>query len=413
VWRITIRRRHTQGHRGLGAEQRGVMAFSKLLIFDVKVLGAVAVALVFLAAVSNTESVQRLAPSQIARGEIGGGVTSFAFSPTGKQMATTNSAGRVTLRAQERGWQIERVLDIPEYAETVAFSPDGGFLAVTFKGGVCLWDLMSPGSERTKTMVVPIQQSWRIAFSPDGQSLAVTTHLDGSIFLWDLATRRVRTVLHHPSAVTIIAYSPDGRWLAAGGRNHMALHIWDLHSGSQRILLDERHGPVNALAFSPDGSRLATANQNENYARLWDLETAREIRVFRGHARSINSIAFSPDGALLATAGNDGVVWLWTVATGQRRVCFDGKAICLRTVSFSPDGRTLVLAAGDDADIRLWDLAELLLLRAAAPLVDDLRAAFEKNARPLADLPGERYLASAALRAYQCCRYPRATREGA
>jgi WD40 repeat protein len=367
VWRITIRRRHTQGHRGLGAEQRGVMTFSKLLIFDVKVLGAVAVALVFLAAVSNPEPVQRLAPSQIARGEIGGGVTSFAVSPTGKQMATTNSAGRVTLRAQETGWQIERVLDFPEYAETVAFSPDGGTLAVAFEDGVCLWDLMSPGSERTKTMVVPIQQAWRIAFSPNGQSLAVTTHLDGSIFLWDLPTRRVRTVLHHPSAVTIIALSPDGRWLAAGGRNHMALHIWDLHSGSQRILLDERHGPVNALAFSPDGSRLATANQNENYARLWDLETAREIRVFRGHARSINSIAFSPDGALLATAGNDGVVWLWTVATGERRVSFDGKAICLRTVAFSPDGRTLVLASGNDADIRFWDLAELLLLRAAAP----------------------------------------------
>jgi WD40 repeat protein len=413
MWRITICRRHTQGHRGLGAEQRGVMAFSKLLIFDVKVLGAVAVALVFLAAVSNPEPVQRIAPSQIARGELGGGVLSFAFSPTGKQMATTNSAGRVTLRTQETGWQIERVLDFPEYAETVAFSPDGATLAVAFEDGVCLWDLMSPGSERTKTMVVPIQQAWRIAFSPNGQTLAVTTHLDGSIFLWDLPTRRVRTVLHHPTAVTIIALSPDGRWLAAGGSNQMSIQLWDLRSGSRRILLDETHGFVGALAFSPDGSLLATANQHEHYARLWDLETAREIRVFGAHARSINSIAFSPDGALLATAGNDGVVWLWTVATGQRRVSFDGKAICLKTVAFSPDGRTLVLASSNDADIRFWDLAKLLLLRAAAPLLDDLQAAVEKNAQPLADLPGERYLPIAALRAYQCCLNPRATREGA
>jgi len=147
----------------------------------------------------------------------------------------------------------------------------------------------------------------------------------------------------------------------------MSIQLWDLRSGSRRILLDEAHGFVGALAFSPDGSLLATANHHEHYARLWDLETATEIRVFRGHARSINSIAFSPEGALLATAGNDGVVWLWTVATGERRVSFDGKAIYLRTVAFSPDGRTLVLASGNDADIRFWDLAELRLLRAAAP----------------------------------------------
>jgi WD40 repeat protein len=54
----------------------------------------------------------------------------FAFSPTGKQIATTNDAGRVTLRAPESGWQIARLLDFPGYARDVAFSPDGRTLVV-------------------------------------------------------------------------------------------------------------------------------------------------------------------------------------------------------------------------------------------------------------------------------------------
>ena len=69
---------------------------------------------------------------------------------------------------------------------------------------------------------------------------------------------------------------------------------------------------------------------------------------------------FPRDGSLLATAGNDVMVGLWTVATGQRWVSLDGQATWLPTVMFSPDGRTLVQASGDDDDIRLWDLADLL-----------------------------------------------------
>jgi WD40 repeat protein len=32
----------------------------------------------------------------------------------------------------------------------------------------------------------------------------------------------------------------------------------------------------------------------------------------------------------------------------------------LQTVAFSPDGQTLVLVTGDDDDIRVWGLADLL-----------------------------------------------------
>jgi WD40 repeat protein len=115
-----------------------------------------------------------------------------------------------------------------------------------------------------------------------------------------------------------------------------------------------------ALASSPDGALLATASSREHQIRLCEIKTGRVRRVFAGHTRPVNSVAFSPDGALLATASNDGMLGLWTIATGQRRICLDSQATWLLTVAISPDGRTLVLATGDDDDLRLWDLAEIL-----------------------------------------------------
>ncbi len=359
---VTICLRPIQEHRGLGAEERGVMGFSKLSIFDQRLLGTIAVVLITVMTLSNPEPATKTRWVKDCPRRGRHQVMSFVLSPTSSQIATTNSAGRVTLRSAETGWQIERFLDYPGYARAVAFSPDGRSLAAGgIEPGVCLWDLSSPKCEPTRTIVIPIQRARLHLFSPDSQSLAITTDLDGTILLWDLAKQRERMVLHHPSPVTSIAFSPDGRRLATGGtKNDCSILLWDLETGSRQVLLEDGHGPTMAIAFSPDGVLLASASLYEHHARLWDLKTHRVRRVFAGHARSLNSVAFSPEGSLLATAGNDGTVGLWTVATGQREASLDGQATCLRTVAFSPDGRTLFLSSGNDDDLRLWEVAELL-----------------------------------------------------
>jgi WD40 repeat protein len=186
----------------------------------------------------------------------------------------------------------------------VAFSVDGQLLAAAGKpSGICVWDLKSSRNKPAKVMMAPIQRATRLLFSPDGKSLAVTTDLDGTILLWDLAAQREHMVLHQPSPVTSIAFSPDGRWLATGGgRFDQSIFLWELYTGKPRALLEHGRGPAVALAFSPDGATLASANFPEHHVRLWDIETGRVRRVFADHTHSMNSVAFSPDGTLLATA---------------------------------------------------------------------------------------------------------------
>ena len=253
-------------------------------------------------------------------------------------------------------------MDFPGYARAVAFSPDGRYLAVVGRGPeMCLWDLRSHGNGPTWTMMVPTQQPKCIAFSPDGQSIAVTSFLDGTVLLLDLATREERMVLHQVSPVASIAFSSDGQWLATGTVVNRSILLWNLRSGSSRSFEDGAiPGVTRAIAFSPDGALLASAGFPEHHVRLWDLKSGRVCRLLEGHSRPVNSLAFSGDGSLLATVGNDGTLGLWTVATGVRRLSLNGNAMWLQTVAFSPNGQTLALATGDDDDIRFWDLAELL-----------------------------------------------------
>ena len=113
-----------------GTERQGVVASTRLLC-DVRFLASVAVVLIALVTLAGPEPAQKLAPSQIAQGEQGTQITSFAYSPTSEYIATCNTNGGLMLRALRRnGWQIERSLLFPGYARTVAFSPDGRFLAV-------------------------------------------------------------------------------------------------------------------------------------------------------------------------------------------------------------------------------------------------------------------------------------------
>ena len=69
--RNTIRWRSFQGRQLLGTEEREVTGFPKVRIFDVGLLGAIVVAVMILAELSNPEPAKKLAPSAVAHGDPG------------------------------------------------------------------------------------------------------------------------------------------------------------------------------------------------------------------------------------------------------------------------------------------------------------------------------------------------------
>lgn len=361
--RIIIHLRTADEHGWQGAEAPGGVGGSRRWFCDLRFFAAAAAAAIAVHTLSKPEFAKKAVPAQVARGNHQVQIQSFAISPANARIATTDTEGCIAVRSPENAWQIQRTLSLAGFASEVAFAPDGRSLAMILGGvapGVYLQDLDSRSSEPVEARLDSIQRPRHVAYSPDGECLAVTSDPNGTIVIWDLATRSERLVLHQPSPVVRMAFSPDGRWLATTGKFDRSIQLWDLHTGFRRILLEDAPGLIVALAFSPDGSSLASAGISEHQVRLWDLTTQEVCRVFIGHARSVNSVAFSPDGSMLATVGNDGMLGLWSVATGQRLLTLESQANCARTIAFSPDGRTLILATEDDDDIRSWYVPEIL-----------------------------------------------------
>ena len=92
-----------------------------------------------------------------------------------------------------------------------------------------------------------------IAFSPDGRFLASGSS-DGTVKIWNLANgAELRTLTGHTDIVTAVAFSPNGQLLATASRDK-TVRLWNPGTGKK---LWGQPGQ-ESVAFSPDGSLLAT-----------------------------------------------------------------------------------------------------------------------------------------------------------
>jgi WD40 repeat protein len=296
-----------------------------------------------------------------------GTVTTAAFSPDGKRLATADFYGRVIL------WdvgnkELKEIAMFPagtarHYA--VAFSPDGKTLAVGSEDSeVHLCDVADAKPRETLRLRDPDKGApvRAVAFAPKGKALAVAG-ADGAVRLWDLSGERPKekpTLFKgHANEARAVAFSPDGTRFASAGTDGKVI-VWSASApGKPAAVLDLGKDVVaNALAWSPKGDWLA-AGDADGAVRMARLPGLKKTFDLKGHTRAVRALAATPDGKGLVSGSDDCTVRLWDLSKDPPAEKFKpvGPLGRVPMSAFSPDGRTLA-TAGNDGRVCLWDLTQ-------------------------------------------------------
>ena len=189
-----------------------------------------------------------------------GGVTSLAFSPNGKTLA---SAGNDIIL-----WNVETAQQLGALTSDIATAP------------------VEPPATRPQAVPrIPL------VFTRDSKILASAS--GGNIFLWDaekghLFGRLPVPHLGQPALeVSSLAFSPDGKTLAAATDS------------------------TEVLATSPTGKRSSSLH-------LWDVPSQRPLGVHLSR-QLISRIVFSSDSRILTWGGPNGTVRQWDIDVDSRR----------------------------------------------------------------------------------------------
>jgi WD40 repeat protein len=233
------------------------------------------------------------------------------------------------------------------------------FVGATVAAATCLLsDCERYGRTLAKeTLVGDVGSVKSIAYRPDGAMLS-SVGVDGSIVIWDLATRPHSAFIPQGfGVVRCAAFSPDNRLLATGNAS-ATVSLHDLDDDHSRSLFDTPAATSGAgcVAFSADGATLAVG-QVDGKITLWDAATGRQRSILAGHTNFVASMAFASDGTTLASSGSDRVTRIWDLSAGSEQYAITSQMNPYMALAFSPDGRLLALGDHVSAVVRLWDLS--------------------------------------------------------
>ena len=279
----------------------------------------------------------------------GGLVTSIAFSPDSRYLATGLQVSTARVWNMQTREQIGKPFRQNDVVILAVFSPDGKYLATgLFDNTVHIWDVQA-----NKEIAKPLLHSDRvhtIAFSPNGKYIATGSN-DCTARIWDAQTHKpIGDALKHDDYVISVAFSPDSKYLTTGSLGYTT-HIWDVQTQKEIVEPFILNFCGDLITFSLDGRYIAIGDGLS--LRIFDVKTHKQIGKPLKSGNLVTSAAFSPDGKYFATGSWDQTARIWDARTNEQVGEPFRHDDSVDSVAFSPDGKYFATVSGHNT-ARIW-----------------------------------------------------------
>ena len=230
----------------------------------------------------------------------------------------------------------------------MAFSPDEQSLVIGTCTGLWLYNLttLSP------VALWETEHSYveSVAFSPNGKWLAASLSAR-LIKILDVQTGTCQTQIKSENHSESVTFSPDNRYIAVNSSVYDStpiVEVWHAETGKPFAKFtadEERAGHCQPISFSPDTRLIASTCMSPNSddagsILVWDMKSRELIACLSAHTRWITTLCFSPCGQFLVSGGRDGKVYVWDVNTwNQVREYTDYGPVYSIIPSYSADGK--------------------------------------------------------------------------
>jgi WD40 repeat protein len=332
----------------------------------------------------------RLVASRLGRREP---VYDVAWSPRGDSVAIA-SGKTASVFDIETGQLQSRPAGHSDFANSVAFSPDGAMIVTSSRDGTArVWDVRSEammadlrghrdsiptasfinygrdvvtvstdGTARiwrvAEGRVLRGHRDWVLSTAIDGRGRVGTASVDGRAAIWSPEGKPV-WVRHGeltPHQLNAIAFDADGRRAAIVGHQSAdkpLLLIVDAATGAVERELEPPSWTFTARFSPADGDRLVGAGEDGKIF-FWTLPKRRPTATIELDWDQRTRMAdYSPDGRRIVTAGADGVARIFDAKTQEPGPTYRRSGE-LWGATFSPDGKR-VLSYGSDGTAQIWD----------------------------------------------------------
>ncbi len=327
-----------------------------------------------------------------------------AYAEDTTQFPTVSARLEVRAAANSDCMRIVELNSDPKFiVEAAAFTPDLSHALVAAGNTIHIWDL-SRGSAAGK-LDGHHDRVTSVSISADG-SLALSTSVDRTVILWDLAIRKLKKQsVDVKKRVLGAAMSPAGHrgiviYLGSIVRVNLdtfqpllptipVSHLMGSNADDaiQTVALSQERKAIlggvdgklfllelpdkprmaptkHALAGPTDtvlcsafdrGGDLAASGGKDKIVRVWDVAGHSLKWKSEGVSEAVVCVRFSPDGSMLATGESGGGIRVWSATDGKPIAKFSGQTNPILALAFAPDGKSL-WSASTDKSLRQWRL---------------------------------------------------------